>query len=292
MERELWSILMRAANDVARSRKANAYHEHDHQLIVRVHLWAVLHDRPTSWACVVENWDRARRPASLPSQPTMSRRMRSAPIKDFLEALGRRLLAFMRPALELFKIIDGKPLPVSRHSADADATFGRAAGCFGRGYKLHAIWGNSAMPFVFTVRSLHEDEKIVARELIAELHGEGYLLGDTFYDSNPLHKLARAHGHQLVAPRKCPETGLGHHRHEPGRLRSIELLEGVGPAEASFGAELMKIRRQIETLFGNLTSFGGGLTHLPPWVRGLQRVQTYVHTKLLINAARIRANRE
>jgi hypothetical protein len=34
-------------------------------------------------------------------------------------------------------------------------------------------------------------------------------------------------------------------------------------------------------------SFGGGLSSLPAWVRGLDRVRTWVWAKLLINAVRI-----
>ena len=70
------------------------------------------------------------------------------------------------------------------------------------------------------------------------------------------------------------------------RIRSIELLEGP----SDFGRSLYKHRREIETRFGNLQSFGGGLTHLPPWVRGLQRVRTYVTAKLVIRAAKFLEN--
>ena len=38
-------------------------------------------------------------------------------------------------------------------------------------------------------------------------------------------------------------------------------------------------------------SFGGGLSALPAWVRGLDRVRTWVWAKLLINAARIVRNK-
>jgi len=38
---------------------------------------------------------------------------------------------------------------------------------------------------------------------------------------------------------------------------------------------------------GNLTSFGGGLSPLPAWVRHQDRVWLWVSAKLLINGARI-----
>ena len=79
-----------------------------------------------------------------------------------------------------------------------------------------------------------------------------------------------------------PGKGLGHRRQVPARERSMALLEG--PSE--FGSCLFANRRQIETRFGNLCSFGGGLTCLPPWVRTLPRVRLYVTAKILIRAVR------
>lgn len=291
MEHELWSILSRAINDVARSRRANAYHDHQHATVVRVYLWAQLHDRPVSWACQSPHWSRGTLPHGLPSQSTMSRRLRSTPITAFLEALGRRLQKFFQPTLDLLKIVDGKPLLVARHAKDADATWGPAGKRMGRGYKLHVIWGNGAMPTCYDVRPLNVSEKDVAAEMIRQLPGAGYLLGDAFYHSSRLFDLAIQHKHQLLAPRSRSHqgTGLGHRRQSKVRLRSIALLE---PDEKSsqFGGDLFAKRDRVERHFGHLCSFGAGLTtHLPAWVRGIGTVKRYVATKLMINAARIRA---
>ena len=46
-------------------------------------------------------------------------------------------------------------------------------------------------------------------------------------------------------------------------------------------------RMAIETSFGKASWFSGGLAPRPAWVRGLDRVRTWVWAKLLINAARI-----
>ena len=54
----------------------------------------------------------------------------------------------------------------------------------------------------------------------------------------------------------------------------------------SFSQSLYRFRRQIERDFGNLVSFGGGLTCLPAWVRRFTRVRNWVQAKLLVNAAR------
>ena len=293
MEHELWAILSRAVHDVARHRRANAYHDHEHATVVRVYLWAQLHDRPVCWACQPRHWSRRTLPRRLPSQSTMSRRLRSALIADFLATLGRRLQSFFQPTLDLLKIIDGKALLVSRHSQDADATWGPTGAGKGRGYKLHVIWGGGAMPTCCAVRPLNQSEKDVAAAMMPQLTGAGYLLGDAFYHSSRLFNLAAQHGYQLLAPRSRSKRygGLRRGRHSVARLRSIALLE---PTEASsgFGRTLFAWRDDIERRFGHLCSFGAGLTgHLPSWARGLGTVRRYVMTKLIINAARIRANR-
>ena len=47
--------------------------------------WAVIHDRPVHWACREDNWPNefVRRP--LPSQPTMSRCLRSSAVELLLD---------------------------------------------------------------------------------------------------------------------------------------------------------------------------------------------------------------
>lgn len=293
MERELWTWLMRAMQDVSRSRRDSAYHTHSTALIVRVYLWAVLHDRPTCWACQRGCWEACHRPKQLPSQPTMSRRLRTDAVQAFLAALGRRLAGEMLPSLFLLKLLDGKPLPIPAHSRDRDATWGRGAGQRARGYKLHAIHGGRAMPEAFAVHPLGVAESRVAHdELIPQLTGVGYLVADANYDDGRLYRRAAEREHRFLAPRRRPHTGLAKKRHHVDRLRALQLLE-AGPCVGNdFGWHLLRLRRQIETSFGNLACFFAGLHHLPPWVRRLHRVRTYVQAKLLINAARIRSIRE
>ena len=126
---------------------------------------------------------------------------------------------------------------------------------------------------------MNVSEENMAAEMFLELKGSGgYLLGDKLYDSNRLHDIAASVGHQLIAARKRNGKGIGHHRHSPARLRSIELLQGT------FGRDLYDLRRNIEHNFGNLTNFGGGLSPLPSWVRRLSRVRLWVGGKLILNA--------
>lgn len=290
MERERWFELSVAISDVSRAIRSSRRHTHDISLIIRVYLWAVLHDRPVVWACERRNWWPQARPEELPSQPTMSRRTRSAQFERFLEALSNRLRG--SELTGLIKCIDGKALAVARHSRDSDATSGWGVGGMQRGYKLHTVWGSRPMPEVFEIVPMNEDERKVAKRLILRLQGGGYLLGDSNFDTNNLFDLAAAHNHRLIAPRKLTTRGgtLAHGYHSPHRKRCIEMLEpGVG-RPCRFGRALAAQRRQIEREFANLTSFGGGLT-LPPFVRRRRRVRHWVYAKLLINAARIRANR-
>ncbi len=55
---------------------------------------------------------------------------------------------------------------------------------------------------------------------------------------------------------------------------------GINP----FGPSLYKQRPRIERSFAQLVSYGG-LNSLPPWVRRIWRVRSWVMAKLPINAA-------
>ena len=283
MDHELWSQLSHAMADVARAFPRSPRQTFGIHRIIRVYLWAVLHDRPTVWACRPSSWPGPNRPTALPDQSTMSRRLRTPQAQRFLAKLARRVAGPAQPSL--VKALDGKPLVIAKHTADPDATSGRGVGGFAKGYKLHAIWGRDAMPLAWSVRPLNVSEGAEARELIGRLNDEGYLLADINYDRNDLYDRAASRGNQLLAQRRPSSKGLGHHRHSPHRLRSVHLLEC---SPSPFGRDLYRQRRQIERDFGNLVAFGGGLQCLPSWVRRLSRVRLFVHAKLIINAARIR----
>ena len=56
MERELWSELSAAVAEADASWLEPRRYVHPTAAIVRVHLWAALHDRPVSWACKPAHW--------------------------------------------------------------------------------------------------------------------------------------------------------------------------------------------------------------------------------------------
>jgi hypothetical protein len=284
VERELWPALYRCLVAAAQDFRQK-YVQYQPWAVAAVLLWAALHDRPVSWACDPGHWGTTRlRPAQLPSQPTMSRRMKRVVFDCFLNFLGQRLRDTGLPTLVL--TLDGKPLLVGGCSKDPDAKFGRAAGHKGRGYKLHAIYGGRPLPEAWEVTPLNEHEAKVAERLVGQLRGGGYVLADGNYDATALFDRAGARGYQLVAAQWDNNPGTGHHYQSPYRLRCIELLRG------RFGRELFGLRGGIERAFGNATSFGGGLSPLPAWVRRRQRVEQWVWAKLVINAARIRRNQK
>jgi len=301
MEHELWFELSKAVCEVSAEWREPARFNHPTAVIARVHLWAALHDRPISWACDPRNWDAQKRPRPLPDQSTVSRRMRRAGSRGFeafFDALAKRL-AGRANSLELVKRIDGKSLPVAAHSKDRNAAWGRGTGGLARGYKLHAMWcGNAVFPLDWAITPLDVDETRIAARFFKRLDGAGYVLGDKRYDASGLYPRAAGVAHQLVAPRakrgaknndgRRSRGGFGHRAacRSAGRVRCVEMLEPPANLNA-FGRSLHQSRGQIERDFGNMVSFGGGLSGLPAWVRRPWRVRMWVYAKLMINATRI-----
>lgn len=284
MERELWSRLYHLLRQCdADIRQKDVRYQPG--IILMVYFWAVLHDRPVSWACDPRNWDTPLRPGWLPAPATMSRRLRSLAVAVLLRSIEEKLRA-TRPA-DLIRVIDGKPLVVGGLSHDPDARCGHGAGKIAKGYKLDAVWAGRPVPEAWTVVPMNVNETVPAPALIAAAGsvGEGYLLGDSQYDSSALYDAAAAAGLRLLAPRKNPEAGIspGHYQ-APDRLRAIDTLR------RPFGRDLMAHRSAVERDFGNATSFAGGLAPLPAWVRRSHRVHLWVWAKLIINGVRIVEN--
>jgi hypothetical protein len=278
MERERWIRLHALATELSRGWRFGC--KFNAAVIVGVYFWAVVHDRPISWACQLKNWPVDLSARSLPSQSTMSRRLRSEPVLRLLQLIETQFQANADD--DGTKFIDAKPLTVSGVSKDPEVGWGRAAGAFGKGYKLYVIWGRGCFPIAWQVRAINVSEKLVARDLIPHIRGQGYLLGDAIYDVGILYDLAAAAQHQFVAERhRTRGLGRGHRPQSPHRLKGIELLS------SDEGRRLLRERVAIERSFGNCTSFGGGLGPLPNWVRRLTRVRLWVQAKLFINALRI-----
>jgi hypothetical protein len=285
MERQLWKAIVNVLNEVDKP-KHNVRCTYSAVVIVKVWMWAVIHDRPVSWACQRSNWPPHEQRWKRPSCTTMSRRLRSVAVRRLLEEIEQRVL---RPqgVDNLVWIIDGKPLVISGCSKDRQAGYGRAAGGKAKGYKIHAIVGSDGSLAQWRVAPMNKDERVMARRMIATAEIQGYLLADSNYDSNKLHQACDARGNlQLVARRRYgPDRGHGHRQQTPGRMRSKELLE---TPFATFGEALLQQREEIERYYGNLANWGGGLTHLPPWARTHRRVHRWVQAKFVLNALKPR----
>lgn len=251
---------------------------YDDKRILEVYLWAVVHDRPTYWACQAANWPIHLRRRPLPSQSQMSRRMRTGAVLQLLE----QLYAALRDQLPRspLKFVDGKPLPVGGCSKDRDARFGHGAGTILRGYKLVCLVDECGAIDDWRLGPMNICEHHQAALLLPAAPKGGCLLGDAEYDKNHLYHAAAEHELHLVAPQKRNAKNLGHRRHAPQRVAAFHLLK----TEA--GKNLMAVRTTIERSFGHATCFAGGLGPLPAWVRRPARVAAWVAAKLCIDAAR------
>jgi hypothetical protein len=275
MERELWEALCRLTGMFYNRLSRAIYTD---EVIIAVYWWAVVHDRPVNWACDTDNWPPELRDFRLPSQSTMSRRLRRATLEQLMYDVENALLSLTCLRTRWVRVIDAKPLPVGGPSKDADAAWGRGAGGLQKGYKLHVVWGEGPLPIAWALAPLNVSERRMAMGLVQDLPGEGYLLGDRQYDAAALYDAAAHAGYQLVALPQRTGRALGHRRQSPHRLRSLALLK------TPFGKALYRCRCHIEHCFAQLTTFVGGLGPLPFWVRRFNRVRLWVHSKLLLNA--------
>jgi hypothetical protein len=187
-------------------------------------------------------------------------------------------LLHQRPA-SWCRFIDGKPLPISGHSEDTDAGYGRATGGKAKGYRFHGVFDESQGFVAWRIKPMNTHESRVAHELIADLSDPGYLIGDNAFDSNMLYDLAGERSIQLLVRRRKNVQGVGHIRQSPHRLKAIEMMQ------RPFAQSLIEARRRIETTYAQLTSLAFGLAPLPSWVRTARRVKNWVRTKLIFFTA-------
>ena len=274
MENELWKKVYQLVTKIA-SGKTLKRATYSHADIVLTYLWAVLHDRPIYWSCKKCNWPIYYRRRSLPNPSTMTRRLRTQQIQTLLKNIEQHLVNLLPESI--CRWIDAKPLTISRFSKDKQAGFGYAEKGMANGYKLHAVADKSGF-VAWTIKPMNYHEITAADELINGLNWEGYLIGDGAYDKNKLYDLAGRKSIQLIAPQRIKKAkGLGHRRHSPYRLRSLSLQKH------SLGQALLQSRNIIETMFGQLTNLGCGLSPLPNWVRTQFRVEMWVRAKIIIH---------
>ena len=123
-----------------------------------------MHERPVSWACREENWPPGLWPGLLPSQPTLSRRLRTAEVLALLERMERCFRRSSRAGP--VKWIDGKPLVLGVYAKDPDAAWGRVGRSYAHGYKLLVVYGDGPLPEAWEVEPLNVAEPCVAARLL------------------------------------------------------------------------------------------------------------------------------
>ena len=96
MEHQLWKAIVSLLATLGKSRKRRTKDFTDHD-IVKVYYWAVIHDRPQSWACQRKNWPIHLRRQPLPVPGTLSRRLRTPSVVALLDALERHVVAPKEP---------------------------------------------------------------------------------------------------------------------------------------------------------------------------------------------------
>jgi hypothetical protein len=269
MEDRLWSIVLR----IVPESKPDARRRYSDRRILLVILWAVLHDRPISWACRAEHWPvRASREA-LPHPSTVSRRSRSASLRAAFAAAQAAFVAELREPSQI-AVVDGKPLLVSDYSRDPDATNGHSMRRFGRGYKLHAAVDERGVVLASEVLPINVQERAAAARIVPSLAGQvRRVFADGNYDGAPLHRRLEGTGLKLYCPLINNYAGPRTH---PRRKVLYRLMNHA------IGEKIAVAREHVERRFALLGNLGFGLKGLPNWVRRLHRVRQWVEHKLLL----------
>jgi hypothetical protein len=255
------------------------------RVIVKVFFFSTHCHEPVGWACDPAHWPAALLEdliGMLPSQPTMSRRLRTVGVLQLIERVQTMLAEVLED--DLVKAMDSKPLKVGSYSKDRDVKRGRAAGEMAKGYKLHAMTSGKAFKH-WTLTPMNANDQVGAALLLPRLAGQGfgYVSADNGYDANSVHRLAQAVDHQLIAPpRKSNAQVRDTRRNSAERIRSLDLcadpLQHCGITD-TFAQSLIQRRSQIERNFGNVVM--DGLFAPPPWVRTPHRVAAWTAAKLI-----------
>jgi hypothetical protein len=282
MNSQVWPELYQSVLGLARSLEAPKRRpRYADALIVALFYWSVWNDRPQSWACQRSNLGLRFKPRRLPSISQLNRRIRSPRCEQLLQRVSD-YWAQHSPEGGL-RLLDSRPLRVGECSKDRQAKAGRVYGGFARGYRLHELLGNQGSVLAWELTSMNVAESRVARRLLRQAQANTVILCDSNYDRTPLYEAAARRGAMLLAkPRKG--AGQGHCPQSPIRLRSLELWRNAP-------REFATLRTQVERIFSQQSSFGGGLAPLPPWVRTLPRVRRWVAAKLTIYHVRLAIRR-
>jgi len=279
MDDELFNALYQIAEHLWPHREKRV--QFSGRLIVLMYLWSVIRGKPRGWVCDPRNQPALLQQVPTPSPSRFRRRVREPGFRQMLAEMETHCRGLPHDRLVGCWTVDAKPLPVSPYSKDNEAKWGWACDRKARGYKLFAMTDAQDRMVAWQVKPMNASEPVVARTLLEATDRPGYVLGDSIYDSGPLHESAADRDLQLIAPRKEPGGNIGKRARQPTRLHAIDMLETFCNG---FGPSIYTQRTDIERTFSFMASSRVGLDHLPPFVRTLERVRLWVQGKLILYA--------
>lgn len=277
MDNHIWSVVYQTIKDVDRAiPRCGRRPVYSDVLIVAMYIWSVWHDRPLCWACDRRHYGGMFRPRRLPSVSQFCKRIKTERCEAIMQKVHEHL-SRMEWKTEL-SFLDGRAMPVGPCSKDRDAARGPTPGGMAKGYRLHAWATQDGRIPIWSVTSLNMSEKTMAREMLRYSRAEGFVLADANYDSGTLYDQVAQDGGQLLTP--LPKNvGGGHRPQSSPRLMAAWAWKGIA-------GYVYRERLGIERIFAHTSAVGGGLNHLPAWVRTLPRVRRWIGAKLILYHAR------
>ncbi len=249
-------------------------------IVLLIYFFSVLCGRSLHWAHDKRNWPIWCRGLKWPSYSQLCRRLKTRPVRLLLDRLNAELRDRLPRGAD--KVVDGKPLVVGVYSHDPDARWGKLARrAWAKGYKLHVIVDAAAGVIdAFELTPLSAGEAtVLRRELVRRVDLRGCTLrADANYDSNPTYRAVARAGGKMVAQRRKPGTGIGHHRQHRDRLAALAELERTPGGLADH----KRRRNRVEQALAQLTNLPFGLWALPNHVRRLHRVRMWVAAKVTL----------
>lgn len=223
-------------------------------------------------------------PRRLPSVATLTRRARATDFRRLLRRLMRRLMRRVRAWLgrrpSRCLVLDSTFLLTGPYSRDAESRWTCHGGKWFRGYALHAVVDTAGRLWAWHVTSANVQEMKVARRLVRQMAAGGvtspWLVGDSGYDSEPLHQLVRRRlDGQLLAPLNLRGAKTDAWRRQEGRRTCDEVLA------TTEGQALLKERSVIER-WNSWFKGSSNVSMLPYHVRRLRRVRQWINLKLAV----------
>jgi len=223
MDDELFETLYQIAWQLWAAREKRVHYAG--RTIVLLYMWSVIRSKPGEWVCDPRNLPRLLDGYAVPSRSQFDRRLKTPQVQAMLLELETHLRHVPQAKMLGCWLLDAKPLVVSPYSKDKSAKWGWAYDGKARGYKVFAMSDLSGHVVAWQTKPMNEAEPLVARKLIECTDRPGYVIGDSIYDSGPLHELTAWRDLQLIAPRKMPGGNIGVRAQQPTRLHAIAMLE-------------------------------------------------------------------